>query len=253
MNPSDLQETGPGDLQETGPGNAFMDWLRGQQKIGAAAQEKAYQTMPGGSILRGMNNATPSLPTALSMLVPGSGLAGAALRTGTAGISQGGEAALAGKDPLAQGLAGATGQAITEALPPVARPLARFASDALPGGSARAIRSGMNMVADKMGSSPGNAPPVPTENWGKFLPTGLPAKPPSTILGPTGNPMLPGKPAVSPQMVLHPELKGWTMGDVISPLPKPPVPNNPNYMGSVQALIRLLGAGGQEAITRGNQ
>lgn len=233
--PNDLQPV-PEDLKPAGlrTGNSLIDYVL------EARQNPANRGMA--------SQYAPSLPTALSLLIPGSGLGGAAMRVGAAGTSQAGEAALEGGNPLVQGLEGAAAQAIPEALP-VLGPLAKAGSTLLPGASARAT----NQLAAQLARAarPAPAPTTPGEYMGKYIPTGIPGKPASTILGPNGQPMQPATPPIPAQVIPHKDLQGWTLGDVLNQ--SGPRAKAPGQLNMIQALMRLLGAGGQEAVSRGNE
>jgi hypothetical protein len=244
------QRPGVGPKPIAVPPTDTIEWLR---QYVQGSRELANQDPIHGTL----NKYTPSLPTALSLLIPGSGVGGAAMRIGAVGAAHGGEAALEGRSPVAPAVEGMAAQAIPEALP-VVGPVAKFGATMLPGAGARATRASTaatNRLIDQLAQMGKSNPVVPTanESWGKFFPTGLPAKPPSQILAPSGQPAIPAVPAVPPQIITHPRLRGWTMGDVIEPLPKAATSTGPTRMRGFEILRRLLGAGGQETVTQANE
>ena len=224
------------------PTPSIVEWLRDQYQKGKAAQAKSEPPA-----IRSFTESAPSLPSALSILAPGSGVGSSLLRTGMVGAAQGGESLLTGEgDPRRQAVKGAALQGLTEAIPYVAGPASRAFLKYTPGfAGPTAIRQGFKDVAGRMG--PTVTPATPGENMVKFVPG--PGQPPSQILNPAGQPAIP---AVPPQTVPHPFLRGWEGADILNPVKTPvtKTAGNPDYMGWLRGANRGAGAVGQESVAQ---
>lgn len=218
----------------------LLPWLRQyhQQTQDIANQDPVHSFL---------NNYTPSLPTALSILTPGSGLLGALLRMGATGTAQAGETALSGQgNPLRSGLIGAVEQGLGEGATAIAKPaVSATINYGIPMVSrniqaARIARG----LANKAVGPPAIGTPAPETDWLKFIKgEGTPA---SKILNAQGQPAIPAQPAVS---IPHPTLPGWEGADIVSPLTKASQSGGP--MGWPRAIGRGVTAYGQEGIEQG--
>jgi len=235
----------PADLREMGPKGSLFSLLFGAPKP-STVEEPAW--LKGlGKASDFANKISPSPTAAASMAIPGAGLIPALARIGTSGVGQGAEAAMAGQDPAQAAMRGGAWQAGTEAVSPLARPVAsavknyggpalRLLSTFLPGAGARATG---NQTAALLKAQQ-TAAPIPGEYMGKYIPTGIPA---STLLGPSGRPI---RAATPPQIVPHKDLRGWTLGDVLNQsLPKGPA-TKPDLL---QAILRAAGMAQQQNLS----
>jgi hypothetical protein len=172
----------------------------------------------------------PSLKTALLLTAPASyAPAAIATRMGIATGGSGLEAASAGKDPVDAMVNGAVRQGLTEAIAPVAGKAVQGAAGLIPGVRATRAAEVMAGAANKMANAPQAGPGYHIMYKG----TGIPA---STILGPTGAPMVPEIPA---QVIPHPSYPGWTadnlLPEVVAKTVKPLTGPTEGLMG---ALLR---------------